>query len=166
MKPLFLYDQTDEKTYNINDQFMVGDNIMLCPIVDQGKTSRIVYLPKGKWVNYFTNKVYNGGKNYMFEVPLDETLMFVKYNSIIPTFTRFNRVKEDYNRIIFKGYGKKATYKNYKDDYSTLNYKNGKFNVTTVKMNDKKVEISIQNNGIKPYESIDFIDILHNLKLM
>ena len=33
-------------------------------------------------------------------------------------------------------------------------------------MNDKKVEISIQNNGIKPYESIDFIDILHNLKLM
>ena len=111
MKPLFLYDQKDEKTYNINDQFMVGENIMLCPVVDQGKTSRIVYLPKGKWVNYFTDKVYNGGKNYMFEVPLDETLMFVKYNSIIPAFTRFNRVKEDYNHIIFKGYGKKQPIK-------------------------------------------------------
>ena len=102
----------------------------------------------------------------MFEVTLDETLMFVKYNSIIPTFTRFNRVKEDYDRIIFKGYGKKATYRNYKDDYSTLNYKNGKFNVTTVKMNDKNVNISIQNNGVKSYESIDFIDVLRNLKLM
>lgn len=160
LRPLFLYDQNDKNTYNINDQFMVGESIMLCPIVDQGKTVRTVYLPKGKWVNYFTNKVYNGNKTYMFNVGLDETLMFVKYNSLIPTFKRFNRVQEDYSHIIFKGYGKKAKYTHFKDDYSTLEYKHGKIMKYFMKMNDGSLTYSIANNSVKPYESIDFIDVL------
>ena len=166
MRPLFLYDQKDENTYNINDQFMVGENLMLCPIVEQGKTSRIVYLPIGRWVDYFTNKIYVGGKKYMFEVPLNETLMFVKYNSIIPTFDRFNRIQDDYNHIIFKGYGKKCKYFHYKDDYNTLNYKNGNYAEIVMKMINKSVHFSVKNNGINMYENIDFIDILNDEKLL
>ena len=160
LRPLFLYDQNDKNTYNINDQFMIGESIMLCPIVDQGKTVRTVYLPKGKWVNYFTNKVYNGNKTYMFEVGIDETLMFVKFNSLIPTFDKFNRIQNDYTHITFKGYGKKAYYTHFKDDYSTLEYKNGKVMKYFMKMNDGSLVYSISNNGIKEYESIDFIDVL------
>ena len=58
---------------------------MICPIVDQGKTSRTVYLPKGKWVNFFTKEVYKGEKTYMFDVNFDETLIFIKYNSKVIT---------------------------------------------------------------------------------
>ena len=166
MKPLFLYNQKDKNTYNINDQFMIGNSLLLCPIVDQGKTKRVVYLPKGKWVNYFTKEVFNGNKYYMFNVELDETLLFVKYNSIIPTFDRYNRIQNDYSHITFNLYGKKANYVNYKDDYSTLEYKNGKVCKTFVKINNENVVYYSENNGIKSYESIDFIDILNSKTIM
>lgn len=162
LKPLLLNYQNDEKTYNINDQYLVGDNMMICPIVDQGKTSRTVYLPKGKWVNFFTKEVYKGEKTYMFDVNLDETLIFIKYNSIIPTFKYFNRIQNDYNHIEFNLYGKKATYVNYKDDYKTLNYKKGEFNKIIVKISEKNREIFSSNKNLKVYDNIDIIDVLGN----
>ena len=46
-----------------------------------------IYLPEGKWVNFFTHKVYDGNqwlKNV--EVPLEEMPVFVKYGASIPMY--------------------------------------------------------------------------------
>ena len=161
LRPLFLYNQNDKNTYNINDQFMVGENIMLCPIVEQGKTVRTVYLPKGKWVNYFTNEVFNGGKMYMFNAKIDETLMFAKYNSVIPFFDNYSRIQNEYKNIKFKLYGKRAKYTHYKDDYNSLDYKNGKTLTLSLKIKNEKVDIRTKNNGIKSYDNVDVIDVLN-----
>lgn len=162
MKPLFLNYQNDENTFDNNDQFLVGDNLMVCPILEQGKKYRTVYLPKGKWVNYFTKEIIRGGKTYMFKAEIDELLLFVKYNSIIPTFDYYPRVQKDYSHIIFNLYGKRAKYVHFKDDYYSFDYKKGIFNKYIVKINENKSDIFIDKCNCKNYQNIDVIDILEN----
>jgi alpha-glucosidase len=58
------------------DQFMLGEDILVAPLVDEG-TSREVALPKGKWISD-TGEKYKGGKSYMLEVPIDRLPYFEK----------------------------------------------------------------------------------------
>jgi hypothetical protein len=69
-------------------------------------------------------------------------------------------IKKTRNNKYWQGYGKKAKYTHFKDDYSTLEYKHGNIMKYFMKMNDGSLTYSTTNNGVKPYESIDFIDVL------
>jgi len=61
---------------NINDQFMLGDNILVAPMVDSKPTRKVV-LPKGKWLAD-NGQIYKGGKSYEINVPLDRLPYFTK----------------------------------------------------------------------------------------
>lgn len=58
----------------ILDQFMLGEDILVAPVVTKG-TSRTVVLPKGSWVSD-TGEKYKGGKSYQLEVPIDRLPYF------------------------------------------------------------------------------------------
>ena len=59
----------------IKDQFMLGTDLLVAPIVEKGKTQRTVILPKGKWIAD-DGKTYRGGKSYLIDVPLDRIAYF------------------------------------------------------------------------------------------
>lgn len=61
---------------NIADQFMVGANLLVAPVITKG-SERSVVLPKGQWIAD-DGKKYKGGKTYEIEVPLDRLLYFEK----------------------------------------------------------------------------------------
>lgn len=61
----------------IHDQFMLGDNILVAPVLENGARSREVKLPKGKWKTP-SGKTIRGGKSLEFEVALNELLYLVK----------------------------------------------------------------------------------------
>src|SRR6266403_5319473 len=69
-RPLMLNYQDDENTYNIDDEFMIGNDLLVAPIVKPDVTRRLVYLPKGKWYDYWTNKKYEGGTMVSSDAPL------------------------------------------------------------------------------------------------
>jgi alpha-glucosidase len=56
---------------------MLGDTVLVAPIVERGEFKRIVVLPKGKW-KADDCKIYKGGKSIEIEVPLNRLLYFVK----------------------------------------------------------------------------------------
>jgi alpha-glucosidase len=41
----------DRETWDISDQFMIGDSLLVAPVVTEGATSRSVYFPEGTWYN-------------------------------------------------------------------------------------------------------------------
>lgn len=62
---------------NVNDQFMLGDNMLVAPLQQKGVSSRNVVLPSGKW-KADDGKIYEGNKTINIEVPLDRIPYFEK----------------------------------------------------------------------------------------
>jgi len=61
----------------ITDQFMLGDDILVAPLLSKGKRSRKVVLPKGKWKSD-SGRFYRGNTNVEIEVPLNRLPYFIK----------------------------------------------------------------------------------------
>lgn len=59
------------------DQFMLGENILVAPVLENGARSRLVKLPEGNW-KLPSGKTVKGGKSREFEVAMDELLYFIK----------------------------------------------------------------------------------------
>ena len=60
----------------VNDQFLLGDQILVAPVLQKGSTRRDVIIPKGKWKG-FDGKVYLGPATFSVAVPYDQ-LCFVE----------------------------------------------------------------------------------------
>ena len=57
-----MQEQEEISNHFRQDEFTYGDKILVCPILGPGQTSRKVYLPKGKWYNFWTNELIRGWK--------------------------------------------------------------------------------------------------------
>lgn len=66
---------SDPETYNIDDEYLLCDNLLVAPII-VGKTEREVYLPEGNWRDYFTKNPVKSGK---FTVRTDSIPVYEKY---------------------------------------------------------------------------------------
>ena len=52
------------------DQFMLGNEILVAPVVQKGATVRSVILPEGKW-QYFNGDIYEGGQRVDVPAPIE-----------------------------------------------------------------------------------------------
>jgi alpha-glucosidase len=78
IRPLFLNYPQDKKVPLIDDQFLLGDHLMVAPILKEKATKRSVYLPKGYWTDLWTNRVYmSKGKYVEVSAPLGKPPVFV-----------------------------------------------------------------------------------------
>src|SRR5690349_7058173 len=93
-RPLVLNYQDDPSTYNLDDEFMIGDDLLVAPILKLDVTKRLVYLPAGTWYDYWSNRKYTGGTMISVEAPLETVPMFVRAGAIIPTAPPRNYVGE------------------------------------------------------------------------
>lgn len=62
-------------------EFLLGETILVAPILEQGKTSRDVYLPEGKWKSS-NQSIYGKGWIRDFPAPLGSILYFIKLDTI------------------------------------------------------------------------------------
>jgi alpha-glucosidase len=135
-RPLVLNYQDDPNTYNLDDEFMIGDALLVAPIVKPDVTRRLVYLPKGAWYDYWTNKKYEGGAMISVDAPLETVPMFVRAGAIIPTGPQMNYVGEKpVDPVSFNIYPDEkgnASATLYEDDGVSPLYKQGAFRRTSV----------------------------------
>ncbi|HET9526359.1 MAG TPA: glycoside hydrolase family 31 protein [Pyrinomonadaceae bacterium] len=135
-RPLLLNYQNDSNTYNLDDQFMIGDDLLVAPITKPDLTRRMVYLPFGTWYDYWTNKKYAGGTMISVEAPLETVPMFVRAGAMIPTAPPRNYVRENpADPITFNIYPDEkgmASGRLYEDDGISPSYQRGMFRRTTV----------------------------------
>lgn len=83
MRPIYFLDQTDVRLYDVNDQFLFGDHLMVCPILRPGQRQRMVLFPKGEWVEFKTGKRFTEDVAIV-EAALDEIPIFVRAGAVIP----------------------------------------------------------------------------------
>jgi alpha-D-xyloside xylohydrolase len=78
MRTMFFEFPEDKETWNLKDQYMFGSEYLVAPILTINTYEREVYLPNGKWTNINTGKVYEGGKTYTVEAPIESIPVFKK----------------------------------------------------------------------------------------
>ncbi len=162
MRPLVLHYEKDVNTMDLNDEFLVGENILVAPILSQGKTVREVYLPEGEWVDYWTKEVIIGGKYLLKEAPLDVCPIYIKKGSIVPNYPEQRFIGEkDIKELTLDLYCGNGSYLHYVDDFESFDYQNGIYNLYEFVMEDKdnvEIYINVKHKGYdKNYESFKIV---------
>jgi alpha-D-xyloside xylohydrolase len=132
MRGLFMDFGADPRTADIRDEYMFGPALLIAPVVEQGMTTREVYLPAGAdWFNYWTNELIHGGQTIAVNAPIDTLPIFVRAGSILPLGAPVESTNELQKISTLRIYlGQDATFDLYDDDGNTYAYEQGKSETT------------------------------------
>lgn len=88
LRPTFFDFGDDANTWCDNDEMMVGPDLLVAPVFEDGTRSRTLYLPGGKsatgWFDFWTQQFYPGGQTITVDAPLDRVPLFVRAGALIP----------------------------------------------------------------------------------
>jgi alpha-glucosidase (family GH31 glycosyl hydrolase) len=135
LRPVFFEFPEDKPTWEIDDQIMLGNGIMITPVTKRGAKNRNVYFPRGLWFDFWNGLVIDGGKRQLVDAPLNKIPIFVKMACIFAMGPEKAYIaddhKFDYLDIHIWGRGNN-TFEIYDDDGLTRNYINGEYLITTI----------------------------------
>lgn len=133
-RPLFFSDPADQNLLNESDSYLWGDNFLISPVVASGVKEKDVLVPKGNWVNFWTDEIVTGGKKITVSAPLDKMPIFVKAGSVIPMAPVMIYTDErPLDTLMIRVYpdsGTMGSFTLYEDDGESLDYQTGAFSET------------------------------------
>ena len=104
LRALFVEFPDDPGAWKVDDEYLFGSQILVAPLLESGITGRTVYLPEGKWIDYQTEKVYEGGW-HRIEAGSLPIIMLVRDGSVLPHLKLAQSTSEmDWSRMSLKVY--------------------------------------------------------------
>jgi alpha-glucosidase len=102
MRPLLWHYPNDPVAAACSDQFLVGENLMVAPILRQGAVARSVYLPRGEWFDFWSGELFQGGVHVVLPAPLERIPILVRSGTILPmkTVRQFIGPREPSNVVL------------------------------------------------------------------
>lgn len=163
VRPMY-YDYLMDYSYKYKNQFMFGSELLVMPITT--KTNKVTslaqiegFLPKGKWFDIFTNRIYEGNISISFYRDLYSIPVFAKEGSIIPMFidriTNNISNNQDMEILVYSG---NNTFELYEDDGESKQYLDGNYSIRLLKVskNENEVVFTInKTNNPLYHENID-----------
>ena len=104
LRALFVEFPDDPGAWKVDDEYLFGSQILVAPLLESGITGRTVYLPEGKWIDYQTEKVYEGGW-HKIEAGSLPIIMLVRDGSVLPHLKLAQSTSEmDWSKMSLKVY--------------------------------------------------------------
>jgi alpha-glucosidase len=101
MRPLWYQYPADKRTYLIDDQFMVGSDLLVAPVVKQGMDTRGIYLPNGdEWLDWWTGEKIESGKLHYLKAPIHRLPIFIRVGAVIPTLSPIQHTGEMKHAVV------------------------------------------------------------------
>jgi alpha-glucosidase len=141
IRPLPFVAQDDPETYARQDEFCLGENLLVCPILTEKVDGRWLYLPEGKWYYYWDDLEYDGKQEVWAEAALDRVPLFVKSGAVIPMAPVMQYVGEfNPEQLYLHAYVDESEYKSYlyEDKGDGYEYTNGQSSYKTFTTNGEK----------------------------
>jgi alpha-glucosidase (family GH31 glycosyl hydrolase) len=88
MRHLYLSNPKDPRVYQMQDEYLYGDSLLVAPVVARGLTSRPVYLPEPQYFDYWTGARVPGGGDVTALAPLDVVPVFARVGAIVPMLSQ------------------------------------------------------------------------------
>lgn len=167
MRPLILDFAQDTAVYNIDNQYMFGKSILVCPVTESMymdfekngnnyvnakpnftsiKQTKL-YLPKGAtWYDFWTGEQLEGGQTIQRNVPIDVMPLYVKTGAIIPWGPKVQYAEEKgWDALEIRIYaGADGEFVLYEDENDNYNYEDGKYATIKFVWNDKAKKLTIE----------------------
>jgi alpha-glucosidase (family GH31 glycosyl hydrolase) len=83
VRPLFLNYPDEAVTYTLEDQYLLGDDLLVAPVLQPGQTDCRLYLPAKRWRDYWTGQVYQGPGWVTVPVPLHRIPLFIREGAVL-----------------------------------------------------------------------------------
>ncbi len=144
-------------------QFMLGNWFLVAPVFEDSEVRDRIYLPQGKWIDYWTGKQYKGGKVINgYNAPLDVLPLLVRAGAIIPMYPESlydgEVFPDDKHPLTLDIYPSgKTSFTLYEDDGHTTLHRQGKFAKTLITSEefDGKAAITVEASQGK-YDGMPF----------
>jgi alpha-D-xyloside xylohydrolase len=159
MRALMMDFPKDKRALDINDQYMFGKSLLVCPVTmpmyskDTNEDfstikTKELYLPKGAdWFDFWTGNKFTGGQTIKKEAPLDIIPLYVKAGSILPVGPKVQYATEKrWDNLEIRVYeGANGEYTLYEDENDNYNYEKGVYSTITFSWDDAKKVLTINN---------------------
>ncbi len=133
VRPLLFDWPHDARVRNDISAWMFGDWLLVSPVVQQGQTVKDIYLPAGRWTDWFSGKVYPGGQTVRLAIDSkgwSDIPLFVRAGAIIPTQPVMDYVgQHPVTQLAVEMFpaAQRSTFDYYDDDGSTYAYEHGAY---------------------------------------
>jgi|WetSurMetagenome_2_1015567.scaffolds.fasta_scaffold24003_2 alpha-glucosidase len=122
-------------------QFMSGEWLLVAPVYEDTTVRNDIYLPAGKWIDYWDGREYNGPTTVNgYDAPLEKLPLFVKAGAIVPMYPEMLHDREkpkDPVTIDVYPFGK-TSFSLYEDDGVSQAYRKGAFSRTAIEVTAPK----------------------------
>lgn len=163
MMRALMMDFTDDKNaLDINDQYMFGRSILVCPVTEPMYTkndpdmpsadfskpgSRRVYLPAGTaWFDFWTGETHQGGEYIERQTPIDIMPLYIKAGSILPMGPKVQFANEKYDPVEIRIYpGADGEFVLYDDEKDNYNYEKGSYATIKFSWNNAARTLTIED---------------------
>lgn len=168
MRPLIMDFASDRKAILLDDEYMFGKNMLVCPVTEPLYTRKIegnkgvttvsdvakasapvqVYLPEGTWwIDFWTNEMKEGGQEISRECPIDVLPLYVKAGSILPLGPKVQYAAEKkWDKLDLCIYpGADGEFVLYEDEADNYNYEKGMFSTIRFNWNDATRTLTISD---------------------
>ncbi len=145
-RPLVMDWRTDQKTWNVRDEFMFGPSILVSPIIEESATRRSVYLPDSPaWYDFWSGKRVDGNGVIEADAPLDRIPLYVRAGSILPLGPEIEYADQKSDPVELRIYpGADGEFDLYEDEGDNYNYEKGAGAVIPIRWDDSTRTLSIK----------------------
>ena len=157
LRPLVYHYEKNPAAQTCNDEFLFGERILVAPVVNQGTTKRMVYLPVGEWYDYWTGEKLTGESWIIRDAPIEICPIYVKAGSVIPTMESMAYVGEkEQETLLLEVFPGKGQCDHYLDNGEDFAYREGRFHQYRFTVDDAgNVQGKLLHAGYeKPYKKI------------
>lgn len=166
-RPLFLEFPHDKTSYSIQDEFMLGDSLLVSPVLERDTEKTSVYLPYQKdkksidWENWWNGEVLSSGY-HIVDSPIETIPLFLREDKGVPLSNATSSTEEKPSKLILRGnLESKITIPLYHDDGKTKDYEEGEYFFGEFILKEaeesREANLEIKNDGYKPFwKEIEF----------
>ncbi len=152
MRPLVLEFPDEANVTHVEDQIMLGPNLMICPVVIPGALSRKIVLPQGTWHDFWSENTWQGGETIKYFARSDCLPILVKGGTILPMgpLTPNISPRHVFDHLefhIWPPFPSEGTF--YDEDGNTTAYQSGSFSTTLLHANSAGNRMVVGLSGAK-----------------